>query len=173
MIFIETVQSKHFMVLPEPRFNSPAPLNFKISLSGIATMPPVFYGGSEEWLRDSINIDVGLMAMLKLTNRIGALLPPLPMNGTNSQFGFVPLQWIVYGTFNSAYSPVSINHQGDSVDDWKIIREYERALDSNIDVQVFKGLTFDVAVRSGYIFKVGYEVNMYGYFVIYALPKID
>lgn len=171
-MIISEIEAPHFMVLPTAGFKSPSEQNYSISLSGIAKIPPVFYGGLDDWKRETMTIDPITLQMRKVTNRIASLLPPWPMDG-NYTYEFVPIQWTVYANFNSIYSPLAINHQGDIADNWKVIRKPIIPIATDTSVNILTKLSVDLSVRSGYIFKVGYMVNMYGYFVICKVPDID
>ncbi len=171
-MIISEIEAPHFMVLPATKFKSPSAQNYNISLSGIAKMPPVFYGGMDDWERETMTIHTYELQMGKVTNRIASLLPTLPLEGSYT-YEFVPIQWTVYSNFNSIYSPISINHQGDIAEDWKLIRKPVIPHGADTAVNILDSLSVDLSVRSGYIFKVGYLINMYGYFVICKIPDID
>ena len=112
------------------------------------------------------------MRMDKVIQRVISLLPPLP---ANSEYGFVPLQWTVFAGINSTFNKNSSINAGYEVDDWKITRSDRSTFPVVTPVKILSGMDIGVSVRDsdGFISKVGYEMNVYGYFVIVGQPPID
>lgn len=166
--------SVHYMVLPAPRFwNSPSELNFKLSFSGIALLG-MLGKPDNSWNRDTLQLSIDQMRIDKLIERVRTLLPALPA-GANA-WTFVPLQWTVNAGVNSQFNKDTSVNAGFAVDNFRIFRGNVRANENTTQqISVMQGLHADLAVRDkdGIIYRVGYHLDVYGYFVPYFIPPIE
>ncbi len=169
------LQSTHLMVLPAPKFmNSPSNQNFTVSFSGVAVLEDFKGLANGEWHKEVLTITAESMRMDKILDRVKSLLPAVPP--TSDGYRFVPLQWTVYASFPSIFNAGSAVNAGWEIDDWKIVRvDYETAAPDPVTVQVLRGLQVDISVRDkdGEMQKVGYAMDLYGYFVLVQPPQID
>ena len=172
MLNISNLQSRHYMVLPAPKFfNTPASLNFTVSLSGVAVLED-FIGFSDEWRMEVLNINAIDMRMDRVLTRALSSLPPLPPEGV---YKFVPIQWTVYSSAASFYNLGNSRYSGIEVDDWKIVTGTSTTFPLVTTVNTFEGMEMDISVRGKGVElkKVGYELNLYGYFAQIRIPDID
>ncbi len=163
------------MVLPAPRFwNSPSNLNFKVSFSGVAVLEDFKGLANGEWHKEVLTISDESMRMDKIMERVMNLLPPVDPN--SGGYKFIPLQWTVYASFPSIFNAGTAVNAGWEVDDWKIVRnDYETAEANPVSVKALRGFQVDISVRDkdGEMNKVGYAMDLYGYFVQVQPPQID
>ena len=161
-----SIQSKHYMVVPAGKiWNAPSNLNFMVSFSGLAIITPAFLGYDASWHTDTIHIYADDMGMnTNILPRAKSLLPPI--DETKVQYEFVPLQWTVYASFNSIFNQSTAKNAGWEVDKWKITRDDRNTEPNNTTVKVLRGMDIEISVRDddGELRKVGYEMNLYGYF---------
>lgn len=158
--------SQNYMVLPAPRFmNSPSTLNYTVSFSGIAQLG---LKGKQDgsWNRDTLSIAAIEMKMNKVLERVIPNLPPLPA-GTND-WALVPLQWTINAGVNSEYEKNDSPNTAFSVDDFKVFHHTVSANQNNTSqITVLGGLQANLAVKNkdAIIWRVGYLLELYGYFV--------
>jgi hypothetical protein len=177
MISPTNFQSKHFMVLPAPNFRSTSELNFMVNLSGVVVIENFKGATNGDWHNETVHLGANAMGMDKVMNRIKNLLPALPANrpdGSSASWGFVPLQWTVYASFNSIYNAGTSVNAGYEIDDWKLVREDKQTITPPTS-KVFEGMEVDLSVRDrdGEITKIGFEANLHGYYAIYWTARFD
>ena len=163
------------MVVPAGKiWNAPSALNFMVSFSGVGVLSPPFLGSDPNWHKDILHIDVAYMGMYtNVLPRAKSLLPPIDENKV--QYQFVPLQWTVFASFNSIFNQSTAKNAGWEVDDWKITRSDVNTVPNNTPVKILTGMEMDISVRDddGELKKVGYEMNLYGYFATVKAIIVD
>ncbi|GEM_PF-2198650 len=177
MISPTNFQSKHYMVLPSSNFRSTSELNFIVNLSGVAVLENFKGAADGNWHKEVVHLAGYDIGMDRVLARVTSLLPVLPSNrpdGSSASWAFVPLQWTVYASFNSIFNAGGSQNAGYEIDDWKITTG-DRIINPSTTIKVFEGIEVDLSVRDkdGQINKIGYEVNMHGYFGIQWNPRID
>lgn len=180
-MIIPNLQSRHFMVLPAANFKSPSDLNFQVNLSGVAVLEDFTGPESGEWGKEIVRIPGLTMRMDKVLARVKSMLPALPPGDANYEiiYAFVPLQWTLFASINSLQSVsggFALAETGMEVDDWKIDpQSYKTAEIPEREVEAFSGLLLDVSVqgKNTGLKKIGYEVNLYGYFTAVKEPTIS
>ena len=165
---VQGVSSPHFLVLPEVRFASPAIQNFRSALSGVARFQSDFYIGSTLNIHNVDILDY-FMNMDSVINRAKPLLPVLP-EGT--EFKFVPIQWTIMASANAIWNMSSSKYGGCITSGWRIIRDDKTVNATNQIVKVFRGIEVDLSIVYGADLKIGYNIEMYGYFSIVNFPPI-
>lgn len=165
---VQGVSSPHFLVLPEARFASPSVQNFRIGLSGVARFQSDFYIASTLNIHN-VDIQDYLMNMEAVVNRARPLLPALP---AGTEFKFVPVQWTIMASSNAIWNMSSSKFGGCITSGWRIIRDDRTVNGTNQIVKVFRGITVDLSIVYSADLKIGYNIEMYGYFNIVNVPPI-
>lgn len=166
---VQGVSSPHFKVLPETLFQSPEAQNFNIGLSGVARFKSDFYIASTLNIQ-KVSIRDFNMKMDSVINRAKSLLPILP-EGT--EYGFIPIQWTIMASANAIWNMSSSKFGGCITSGWRILREDKVIHQSTQTVKMFKGIEVDLSIVYSANLKIGYQIDMYGYFAILDLPRID
>lgn len=147
-------ESTHFMVLPTPQFlGSPSPLNFRIDFSGVAVLENFKGNQNGTWRNDTLMLEITKMRMDKVIEKITNLLPPLQLH---ESYKFIPLQWIAYASVNSQFDQGSSQNAGFGAYNFGINRIDNKLIGMFVDIQVRD--------NDAQIFRVGYSLNVYGYF---------
>src|SRR5690606_6954794 len=152
-------------------------LNFIVNLSGVGVLENFKGSADNNWRMEVVRLygfDIGMGIVL---TRVSSLLPALPpdrADGSSAAWGFVPLQWTVYASFNSVFNAGTSVNAGYEIDDRKIVRR-DIITNPGTTIRIFEGFEVDLSVRDkdGQINKIAYEVNMHGYFGIQWNPRID
>ncbi|MEP7269607.1 MAG: hypothetical protein ABI844_18470 [Saprospiraceae bacterium] len=165
---VQGVSSPHFLVLPEDRFSSPSTQNFRVALSGVAKFLPEFYIASTLNIQ-RVSIMDYLMSMDAVVNRAKPLLPPL-VDGT--EYKFVPIQWTIMASANAMWKMSSPRFGGTITTGWRIIRDDKTVHATNQVVKTFRGIEVDLSIIFSADLKIGYNIEMYGYFSIVNYPII-
>jgi hypothetical protein len=154
--------------------NSPATQNFSLSFTGIAVLGDFKGLANGDWHHEVLQINIEDMRMDKIMERVNSLLPPVSPDSDG--YKFVPLQWTIHASFPSIFNAGAATNAGWEIDNWKIIRGDMTAVGAGPNtVKVLEGLQLDISVRDkdGEMKKVGYTMELYGYFVQVRKPKID
>jgi hypothetical protein len=159
---VEGVSSPHFLVLPEAQFASPSIRNFRVALSGVARFQSDFYIASTLNIQN-VDIHDYFMKMDSVINRARPLLPALP-DGT--EYKFVPIQWTIMASANAIWNMSSSKYGGCITSGWSILRDDRIVNVTNQVVKVFSGIQVDLSIVYSADLKIGYNIEMYGYFSI-------
>ena len=169
------IESKHYMVLPAPRFwNSPSNNNFQINFSGIAIIKDFKGAQNGSWNNDILEILKTEIGWNNIMGRVQNILPPLPP--TASEYAFIPLQWTTYGSVNSQFDENNSVNAGFGA--WNFgIRRYLVYVNEAKTQQAnnLSGMYINIQVRDkdAIIYRIGYSMNLYGYFTPQFPPIID
>jgi hypothetical protein len=148
------LESVHFMVLPAPKFwNSPSQLNFQINFSGVAVIDNFKGNADGSWRNDTLEINAAAMRMDKIMERVSSSLPPLQ---PNELYAFIPLQWTIYASVNSQFDAGSSENAG--------FGAYNFGIRRNPDILSGMFVAIQVRDKDAWIYRVGYSMNVYGYF---------
>ncbi|MBK8787162.1 MAG: hypothetical protein IPN43_11895 [Chitinophagaceae bacterium] len=162
------IESKHYMILPAPAFwISPLTNNFQISFSGIAIIENFKGHENQTWRNDQLDISNTEMGWDIIMQRVQANLPPLPPRAV--KYEFIPLQWVTYGTVNSQFDENNSVNAGFGAWNFGINKKGVSIIDSgNIrSADVLSGVNVKIQVRDkdAIIYRIGYSLSVYGYFV--------
>lgn len=162
--------SRHWMALPAPVFgNAPAGHNyFQVKMTGIAQMDTLSAAADGSWVRGDLIMDgYSGMGLDKIIERAKHLLPPLP---NKHWYAFVPVQWTVQVALNAILNTGKWEASGYAVHAFALNRK-ANTLGGPL---TFRGVNADVAVRdkdgAAQLYRVSYDVDMYGYFVTELAP---
>ena len=98
--------------------------------------------------------------------RVQSVLPPLPSGAF--EYTFIPLQWTAYGSVNSQFDEQTSVNAGFGAYNFGITRSVANLNASNSQqLKNFSGMFVNVQARDkdAILYRVGYSINVYGYFV--------